>query len=158
VIAPDAVQVELLALHHDLLPTLARWFREEWPAWYGPGGPGDPEADLLAFATGNDLPIGVVALRDGKPCGVAALKAWSIPSHRHLRPWAAAGYVVPALRGQGIGALLLTALADQARALGYDRIYCSTGTAVSLLQRLGWSQRETVDHDGQTLVIFEKAL
>lgn len=153
-----SVQVELLAHHRDRLPTLAHWLREEWPDWYGSGGPGDPEADLLAFAAGEGLPVGVVALIDGEPCGMAALKAGSIPSHRHLRPWAAAGYVLPRLRGQGIGALLLTALAEQARTLGFDRVYCATGTSVSLLRRLGWTQREVVEHAGETLVIFEQAV
>ncbi|MGH8607612.1 MAG: GNAT family N-acetyltransferase [Gammaproteobacteria bacterium] len=51
-----------------------------------------------------------MALRHGRVCGIAALKAESIASHRHLSPWAAAGLVKPSERGRGIGAQLLAAL------------------------------------------------
>ena len=102
-----ALRIEALALHEQALPLLQSWFEAEWPAWYGPGGPGDAGSDLAGFANRGSLPTGVVAFRDGLLCAVAALKAESIPSHRHLSPWAAAGYVHPSLRGQGIGAQLL---------------------------------------------------
>lgn len=150
--------VERLAAHPESLPVLAEWFRSEWPSWYGPGGPGNAEQDLLAYSNEGSLPVGVVAFRNGALCGVAALKAHSIPSHAHLAPWAAAGFVMPSLRGQGIGAILLSALEIEAMALGYSRIYCGTGTAASLLQRSKWRFMETVQHEGQGIGIYEKAL
>jgi len=150
--------VERLSLHPETLSTLAEWFISEWPDWYGPKGKGDAEADLRAFANHGSLPVGVVAFRNGLLCGAAALKAHSIPSHAHLAPWAAAGFVVPALRGQGIGAALLLALEDEARALGYSRIYCGTGGAASLLRRSGWSFIESVELEGKTVGVYEKAL
>ena len=133
-----------LAMHRQHLPLIASWFRQEWPAWYGPGGRGDAEADLRAFsASESELPLGLVVLRERVPVAVGALKAWSLPTHRHLEPWAAAGYVLPALRGRGIGAVLLDALASQAFRLGYGSAYCATATAAGLLRRCGWSERAT---------------
>lgn len=152
------ITVERLALHPEALPPLAKWFANEWPDWYGPRGKGDVEADLRAFANHGSLPVGVVAFRNGLLCGAGALKAHSIPSHAHLAPWAAAGFVVPALRGQGIGAALLSALEDEARALGYSRIYCGTGSAAALLRRSRWCFLESVELEGKVVDIFEKAL
>lgn len=147
-----------LALHRDLVPLLASWFVEEWPDWYGPGGRGDAVADLTAFATSQStLPIGLIAFDENDPVGVAALKPESLPTHRHLCPWAAAGLVLPSHRGRGIGAQLLGALVRQAAALGYSRVYCGTATAVSLLRRSGWSELEVIQHDGEDLVIFSRA-
>jgi N-acetylglutamate synthase-like GNAT family acetyltransferase len=111
-----------------------------------------------SFANLGSLPIGIVALRDGNVCGVAALKAESIASHRHLGPWAAAGFVEPSSRGQGIGARLLIALGEQARRLGFRRIFCGTSTAESLLQRGGWQLIERIVHEGHDLAIYSKAL
>ncbi len=120
--------------------------------------PGSAEQDLRAFANRGSLPIGVVALRQGTACGVAALKSESIASHRQLLPWAAAGLVAPSERGKGIGSLLLGALEREARELGYPFIYCGTSTAESLLERRQWQLMERIVHEGQGLGIYRKAL
>lgn len=142
----------------DALPQLAAWFESEWPDWYGGSGPGDALADLRDFATGHSLPRGVVAVLGGEIVGIGALKEESIPSHRHLSPWAAAGYVRPELRGRGIGASLLRALEDQAQAMDFSRIYCATATAETLMQRSGWDVLEKVPHDGEIVTIFARSL
>ncbi|MFO1288632.1 MAG: GNAT family N-acetyltransferase [Rubrivivax sp.] len=135
-------------------------FEAEWPSWYGPGGRGNAQADLLAFADpSGSLPVGVVAIGAGhQPLGVAALKASSIPSHAHLSPWAAAGYVVPSWRRKGIGALLLTALLGEASRLGFECVYCATATSQSLLVRQGWSLIEEAVHEGRVLHVFRSGL
>ena len=138
-----------------LMPAMSHWLLSEWPDWYGEGGPGNLNADVKAFASSElTLPIGFVALDDGVTVGFGALKAESIPSHRHLGPWAAAGFVLPARRGQGIGAFLLQALVDHAGKLGYEHVYCGTSTSVSLLRRAGWEVIEEIVHAGESMVIF----
>jgi GNAT superfamily N-acetyltransferase len=146
--------------HPEHCAFLAAAFEAEWPTWYGPGGSGNSKSDLLSFANKQGaLPVGVVALGPhNQPLGVAALKATSIPSHSHLLPWAAAGYVAPAWRRQGIGALLLTALLREASRLGHNTVYCATSTSESLLARQGWSLMESVLHEGHSLQVFRFAL
>lgn len=152
---PAPVTIAPLSGHRDLLPLVAAWFVAEWPGWYGPGGRGDLWADLTAFAASERaLPVGLLAFRDGRPVGAAALKAESIASHRHLSPWAAAGYVLPELRGQGIGAALLVGLVAQARALGYASVYCGTSSARSLLLRSGWQAIDSTLMEGEPLTVF----
>jgi len=150
--------VEPLARHLDLVPLLAEWFVSEWPGWYGIGGQGNVTQDLQCFAASETtLPVGFVVFSNGAPAGAGALKAESIPSHKHLSPWAAAGFVVPKQRGQGIGAVLLGAMVAHARALGYPHVYCGTSTAESLLQRSGWSTIELTQHAGKPLTVFRSA-
>lgn len=154
----EAVVVEPLASHPAALPELCRLFEAEWPSWYGPAGRGSAVADLASFSAHGGLPLGVVALHEGSVCGAAALKAESIPSHRHLSPWAAAGLVKPALRGRGIGSLLLAALEDQARSQGYGAIHCATASSASLLQRRGYRLLERVAHEGRELGVYQRGL
>jgi GNAT superfamily N-acetyltransferase len=154
----EALQIALLADHPEVIPVLKGWYETEWRGYYGPGGPGNAEEDLRAFARRDGLPVGVVAFQEGAVCGIAALKSASIESHAHLMPWAAAGMVAPDQRGRGIGARMLQALEGVARDLGFDRIYCGTGTSESLLLRGGWKLVERIVHDGEDLSIFEKAL
>ena len=149
--------ISALALHRDLVPSLASWFVEEWPEWYGQGGRGNALSDLTAFAASQStLPVGFIAFHENIPVGVAALKAESLPTHRHLCPWAAAGLVLPSHRGRGIGAELLGVLVRHAGMLGYPRVYCGTASAASLLRRSGWSELEVIKHEGETIGIFSK--
>ena len=155
---PSAVIVEPLAHHRDLIPLVAQWSVSEWPSWYGPGGPGNLAQDIDAFAASeSSLPVGMVIFENHVPVGAGALKAHSIPSHAHLSPWAAAGYVLPSCRGRGLGALLLQALVVRAQVLGFERVYCGTSTAERLLSRAGWQPLEVIEHAGKPLTIFQSA-
>lgn len=137
---------------------LARWFLAEWQAYYGPEGPGDAASDVAAFARRDGLPLGMIAYHGRELCGIAALKADPVPSHPHLSPGISAGLVAPRYRGHGIGAQLLLALEQQARAMGYRRVYCFTGTSESLLQRGGWDFKERIEHEGEDVAVFSKPL
>lgn len=158
--AATPVGIEPLSAHPEALPVLRRWFEQEWPDYYGPGGVGDAAQDLLAFARADgSLPFSLVALRDGAVCGIAALKAESIASHGHLTPWAAAGLVPPTgQRRGGIGVLLQQGLEEEARRRGHAFLYCGTSTSESLLQRQGWELLERVMHVGQPLGVYRKAV
>ena len=154
----SALIVEPLARHRSLLPVLEGWFVSEWPAWYGLGGQGDIGQDLRAFSASEvNLPVGFVAFSEGTPVGAGALKAESIPTHKHLSPWAAAGFVLPERRGSGVGAALLAAMVAHAHSLGYKHVFCGTSTAESLLQRSGWSAVEVARHAGKPLTVFRSA-
>ena len=146
---------EPLCHRRELRPLISDWLRTEWPAWYGVDGPGDVARDVDAFAADlTTLPIGLVVFCNGVPVGFGALKKESIASHRHLSPWAAAGYVLPAHRRRGIGAELLRALVELGAKLGFERIYCATATAASLMERSGWVLQEEIIHAGAPLRIY----
>jgi RimJ/RimL family protein N-acetyltransferase len=157
---PEApgVLVSPLWRHPDRVVQVADWFRTEWPGWYGPGGAGDAQADAAAFAASPlSLPVGLLAWEDGEPVGVGALKPRSLPSHEHLGPWAAAGFVRPTHRGRGLGAALLRGLCAHAAALGVPTLYCGTATAASLLEREGWQRMDSVHRDGHDVRIYHRA-
>jgi GNAT superfamily N-acetyltransferase len=150
------VQVHPLSSHPELRPTVQRWFTEEWPSYYDSSA--RAATDVLAYSKAEGLPRGFVAVLDGLPCGFAALKSESFPSHPELGPWAGAAYVPPELRRRGIGAALLAVVEAEAAFQGHKFVYCATGTSASLLQRAGWKLLEQVAHEGQNVGVYEKAL
>ena len=152
------LRIAKLADHPEAIPVIRRWFEMEWAAYYGPGGPGDAEQDLLAYSSREKLPVGLIAFDDDQLCGIAALKAHSMSTHTHLGPWAAAGLVRPPFRGRGIGSSLVRALEEVARGFGYSTIYCGTATAMGLLERNGWQFMDRGRYDGEEVSIYQKAL
>lgn len=152
------VRIGYLADHPEALPTLERLFQSEWAAYYGAGGPGNAHQDLVAYSNRGQLPVGVVAFLGSEACGVAALKADSISTHRHLTPWIGGGMVAPQFRRHGIGARLVLSLEEVARNLGFTTVYSGTSTANSLLIREGWQLMEIVQYDGEAVSIYQKAL
>jgi GNAT superfamily N-acetyltransferase len=153
-----SLRIAHLADYPEAIPVIRRWFEREWAAYYGPGGPGDAEQDLLAYASRGTLPVGLIAFDDDQLCGIAALKSHSLSTHTHVGPWAAAGFVLPPFRGRGIGSSLLQALEEVARGFGYATMYCGTATAIGLLERHGWQFMERVSYDGEEVSIYHKAL
>jgi len=152
---PSALSFQPLSRVPHLKPVVATWLLSEWPAWYGVGGAGDLTSDVNAFAASEvDLPVGIIAFEEEVPVGFGALKKESIGTHTHLTPWAAAGFVDPDRRGQGIGCALLKALVEHARGLGHASVYCGTSTAVTLLQRAGWREIEQVLYANKPLSVF----
>lgn len=133
-----APRIELLADRLDLAETIARWHWEEWnhqdplgslPLWI----------ERMQRRTNRDrIPITFVAFDGAEPVGSTLLLASDMKTHPELTPWLAGVYVVPARRGQGIGAALVRHTVRQAAALGVDRLYLHTETAHGFYEKLGW--------------------
>jgi GNAT superfamily N-acetyltransferase len=155
--ADDHLQIAPLSEHRTWVPSLALWLEREWPDWYGPDGPGDAADELNEAADPDRLPVAVVALLGGVPCGISTLRTTdAAAAQTGYGPWVGGGLVRDDLRGRGIGARLLEAMADEARRLGFATIYCSTRRAQRLLERGGWTPIGTITHEGAPLAIYRR--
>jgi GNAT superfamily N-acetyltransferase len=104
------------AVVHDLIEEL----QEEYVVRYG--GRDDTPVDPEQFAppTGSFL----VAAQDGEPVGCGGLRR-----HDQVQVEVKRMFVRTPFRGRGLARVLLAALEDEARALGYRRILMESGTA-----------------------------
>jgi GNAT superfamily N-acetyltransferase len=131
------VRVEPLARHPRHLDFVAGLvWREFWAEVQG----GMSEAELRA-AFGGQAPPGrvlasLLALEGDTPLGCVHLIDNDDPSLPELHPWLAAMVVVPQRRGQGIGSLLVRAMAREAKALGFERLWFGTD-GPGFYERLG---------------------
>lgn len=155
----EPVTIAPLAEHQERVPTLARWLESEWPDWYGPDGPGDAADDLEEAAHRDRLPVAVIALRGGVPCGISVLRPTdAAAAQTGYGPWVGGGLVRAELRGKGIGTRLLAAMEGEARRLGFATIYCSTSAAQRLLERCGWESIVDITHEGALLSVYRKTI
>ncbi len=86
----------------------------------------------------DQLPITLVALKDGWCTGTVSLFEGDLDTRRDLTPWLAALYVKRNYRSQGIGAILVTSIINKAAELGYDIIYLRTEHTAGYYQKRNW--------------------
>ena len=151
------VRVDFLADHPGFVPVLVRWFEAEWEPYYGDQGAGDAEADLRGSMNRDEIPLCLIALEGKNLLGTISLKPDSI-SHRELAPWGAALLVGPNARGRGVGTLLVAALEDHARRLGFRRLYMSTDAANAIVEARGWRAIDTAASLRGQVTVYELAL
>lgn len=150
-----SVRIRRLIDVPNTAPTLVEWLEREWASYFGPDGPGDAEADLRAGMDGTPLPVCLVAIDAADTAvGTVTLRARSF-SHGDLTPWVGALLVVPSRRRQGFGTALVAACEDEARRLGYGKLYMSTDAANSIAEGRGWRAFDVVESSRGPVTCYE---
>jgi GNAT superfamily N-acetyltransferase len=151
------LRIENAADHLEDVAHVARW---HWEAWgYGdPGGSAEAWVDALRKKTNRDeIPLTLLAYADGRLAGSASLIDHDMADRADLAgctPWVAGVYVDDSLRGSGIGVALMTALTDEARRLGVERLYLYTARAAPFYERLGWRRESETEYKGEPVTVM----
>lgn len=140
--------------HPDTIPTLAHWFRAQWPDYYAGRRLDDVEGDFRMWLSRDRLPVGLVAFDAAELVGAIVLRERALETRPELQPGLGGLYVAAPHRGRGIGTELVRAGMAAARALGYEVVYTSTEVAGRILGRLGWERTESVLHHGERLAVY----
>jgi GNAT superfamily N-acetyltransferase len=151
----EHLTVEYLAEHRDLVPLIARWH------WRHHGGAGRLDFWIQAHdeeAQGRDVPTAWVAFLSGQPVGCVSLIRCNMDTYPDLTPWLAALFVIPEMRGGGVGTALTRHCEQSAAALGYATLYLYTETAAAFYGRLGWQVRSVEEYEGEQVVVMKKRI
>lgn len=138
------MQIEELAHHPSLGPTLARWHVDEWEHLYQGWDLPTAVAEFAAMDTPGRVPTTYVAFDgDGRSIddvlgSVSLIDDDDLPGWRDVGPWFASLYVVPRARGRGLGRQLTQLAVDRARDLGIDTLHLFTSGQEEFYAALGW--------------------
>ena len=83
------MQIDYLADHPDVIPTVARWLHDQWSHLSREASVERREARLHADCNWDRIPLAVVALVDEEPVGVARLVEYDMDTRKDLSPWLA---------------------------------------------------------------------
>lgn len=152
------ITIAYLADHPETIPTLASWFRAQWAAYYASQTPAEVEQGFYEEAARDGIPVRLVAFNAGELAGTIVLRERAISSLPEFQPGLGGLLVSMAQREQGIGTELVRAGMDLARRQGYAQVYATTAVAGGILERLGWQQVKTFDHDSEQQTLYRSAL
>jgi RimJ/RimL family protein N-acetyltransferase len=143
------ITIGFLADYLDSIPTLANWFRDQWPDYYANWSEAELEQDFLEDASRDRLPIHLIAFESSELAGTIVLREQT-ETLPEFQPELGGLYVVESHRGHGIATELVRAGMQVALEQGYETVFATTVVAVGILERLGWEFIKTVIHqDGE---------
>jgi len=149
------ITIGFLADHPDIVPTLARWFRNQWPDYYANWSQVEMEQDFLEDASHDRLPIRLVAFESNELAGTIVLRENGSEGLPEFLPELGGLYVAESYRGHGIGTELVRAGMKLALDLGYETVSATTVVAAGILERLGWKFIKTVIHQDGQLSLYQ---
>ena len=142
-----------LADHLSFAPTLAAWHHAQW-RHLDVDVSVEQRSATLSRHTRDRVPMTVIALSGETLLGSASLIAHDMDTRMNLSPWLASVYVTPAYRNRGLGSALVQRIADEARTLGFDRLYLFTPDKEHFYARLGWAVLERTVYRGYEQVVM----
>lgn len=148
------IEIAFLVDYPEAIPTLAQWFRAQWPEYYAARTPAEIAQDFYSEANRNGLPVRLVAFAGGELVGTITLRERALRAFPKYRPGLGGLFVMEMHRGRGIGTELVSAGMNVAREQGYERVYTATVAASGILERLGWKLVQAVSHGDEQLVIY----
>jgi N-acetylglutamate synthase-like GNAT family acetyltransferase len=144
------ITIGFLADYSETIPTLAKWFREQWPGYFGDWSDEEMAADFLEDCSRERLPIRLVAFVSGELAGTIVLRENGNEALRDYQPELGGLYVDGVQRDLGVGSELVAAGMAVARELGFEVVYATTVNAKGILERQGWEFIKTaVKEDGE---------
>jgi RimJ/RimL family protein N-acetyltransferase len=131
------ITIRFLADHLDTIPTLAKWFRAQWPDYHSAMSQEEMEQDFLEDASRDCLPIRLIAFESSELAGTIILRENGTEMLPEFQPELGGLYVVESHRNHGIATELIRAGMQVAREQGYETVFATTVAAAGILERLG---------------------
>lgn len=109
----------------------------------------EPTEMAALFSTNhlpNTLPVTLIALLNGHYIGCGSLREGPLgkrkyPSAYHPdTPWVSDIWVHPSARGQKLATRIVSAIEEEARRCGFDKLYISTVAENALYDRMGYQE------------------
>jgi GNAT superfamily N-acetyltransferase len=142
-----------LAERPEVIPTLARWFHDEWSSF--DGRPVETIAQQLQSNLNRDvIPITFLAVSGAELLGTISIEVSDLPPRDDLSPWLASHYVEPAFRRAGVGSALVRHVLDFARARGLPELYLWTPGSPEFYAQRGWTVFDRMQYARQPITLM----
>jgi len=156
----DQIRLDLLINHPTAVPTVAKWWFDQWGHFQLGAGIDDWISDIHDALSNDEIRVYVIAILGDEVVGAAILKNHEMrdkfPDKRY---WLGNVYVADTWRGHGIAAALvrkIIRIANEKRisALHLQTLHLDGG----LCARLGWQRIDQVTHLGNEVCVMVRPI
>lgn len=148
-----------LADHPAALPTIAKWYFDEW-GYLGAGSSADEvEEKIRIYLNTEKIPLIIMAMEDEEPLGVVQLKYREMDIYPEKEHWLGGVYVAAEHRDWGIAAKIIRKALAVAESLNVETLYLQTlHPDGGLYATLGWEPIEHVNYHGLDVLVMERKI
>ena len=152
------VEFAFLADRVDAIPTIARWYFDEW-GHLVKGDSSERARDRVeGYLNRDEIPFILVVTNNNELVGAAQLRyremAEMFPDKEH---WLGGVYVAASHRGQGYGVQIVERIVEMAPRYGVETLYLQTQALDGgLYARLGWTPCAQVTNHGLDVLVMER--
>ncbi len=151
------MQLKYLAHHKSLLPTVAKWYFEEWGYLDAAKTLEKSVQNLQIYLNTDKIPLMLLAIGEGELMGVAQLKFHEMSIYPTKTHWLGGVYVAEEYRGKGVARQIILKLIAIAKNLNVKTLYLQTERLDGgLYGRMGWKAIEQVNYNGVDVLVMEK--
>jgi predicted N-acetyltransferase YhbS len=148
------MRIEYLPDDPRTIRQVARWLYGEW-GHLSRGNTLERAIQRISRrAEARTIPLTLIVRDNGTPVGTASLVAHDMKTDLNLAPWLASVYVVPSHRRRGFGAAFCRRAVQEARKLGYGRIYLFTPDKAEFYKALHWEEIQRTKYRKQKVTIM----
>jgi GNAT superfamily N-acetyltransferase len=148
---------KLLADSEDAIPTIARWYFDEW-GHLDEGSSVEKFRYKLGKALNRDrVPLVVLAVESDVIIGVTELKFREMDIYPEKEHWLGGVFVPSEHRGRGIASSIVSKASEIAKSFGIATLYLQTERlSGGLYACLGWRGLERVSYKGREVLVMER--
>lgn len=151
------LKIDLLNNHISFIPELAKILHTSLGQWT-PATIAEVEGWLHEWLN-DSIPLAYVAIDGETPIGICSLQD-NDGLDSNLKPWLGDLCVDEQYQNRGVGALLVRAINNKARELGFKSLYliAPDRTIPEYYKRLGWKEIGLDKYHGHTVTIMQMDL
>jgi len=153
------MKFEYLADNKNLLPTIAKWYFEEWGHMDKENTLDKEMERLQVYLNKDSLPLILLAIEDGELLGAAQLKYHEMSIYPNKEHWLGGVYVSKKHRGKGIAKKIIQELIIITQKLNIQTLYLQTENLTGgLYRQMGWMPIEQINYHGIVVLVMEKTI
>ena len=151
-----SISIDFLGNHQEYIEEVADIWTNEWSQDRDFRTPEEKIARFKSRLSTKQPPFILLAFEGDVLVGTAALLLTDLDSRKDIGPWLGGVLVKKKYRGSGVASMLIGSVVEEAKALGFKKLYLHTETAQGLYEKLGWTYLEHTinDHNEESDIYF----
>lgn len=153
------MKLEYLANFREAIPTIAKWYHDEWGYLMPDYSITDIQNKLQKYLNTDKAPLMVIVIEQDSVIGVAQLKFREMDIFPEKVHWLGGVYVSEANRGKGLASKIINEIVQISKTFEIDELFLQTlRHDGGLYKNLGWQPEQIVNYKNEEVLVMVNKL